>query len=174
MATVARSAAPFAALALATLAFVADPRVPLAAAAAGSLLFAGAGAARSTQAARKLSRRRASADRQILLGGDVAWRSLELVDLRMRSRLGREVERTLRVASADRLPSASPLNRPLVRRNATLLQALAARLEGDEPVTARGVLLARRLLHDPCSPLYDAEAGPLAPALTHVLGALEP
>ena len=41
-------------------------------------------------------------------------------------------------------------------------------------VTARGVLLLRRLLQDPGSPLYDEHAGDLSRALARVLVDLEP
>jgi hypothetical protein len=42
------------------------------------------------------------------------------------------------------------------------------------PVTARGVLLLRRLLRDPGSALYDEHAGDLSRALGRVLLELDP
>ena len=41
------------------------------------------------------------------------------------------------------------------------------------PVTARGVLLLRRLLQEPVSPLYD-DAGGVSRAIARVLVELEP
>ena len=145
-----RSAAPFLALALVALAFVAAPGLPRIAAGAAALLFASAGAIRSWEAARELTAEHS------------------------RTALRREVDRTVRAASAARLPSASPLNRTAVRQNAVLLERLADRLAGEEPVTARGVLLARRLLRDPDSPLYGEYDLHLPREISRVLGALEP
>jgi hypothetical protein len=72
------------------------------------------------------------------------------------------------------LPGASPLRRPAARRSEDLLRLLSAKLAGDQPVTARGVLLARQLLRDPGSPLFSDESEHLLPrALKRVLGALE-
>ena len=172
-----RSAAPFLALALVALAFVAAPGLPRIAAGAAALLFASAGAIRSWEAARELHRLRRAADRLILQSVDVevfAWRTRELTAEHSRTALRREVDRTVRAASAARLPSASPLNRIAVRQNAMLLERLADRLAGEEPVTARGVLLARRLLRDPDSPLYGEYDLHLPREISRVLGALEP
>ena len=79
-----------------------------------------------------------------------------------------------RCSTGAPLPGASPLRRPAARRCEDLLQLLSARLAGDRPVTARGVLLARQLLRDPGSPLFSDESEHLLRrALKRVLGALE-
>jgi hypothetical protein len=92
-----------------------------------------------------------------------------------RVRVRREVDRVLRALDPGRLPSASPLRRPAARRNRELLELLSGRLADSRPVTARGVLLARGLLRDDASPLYNDGSDLLLPrALTRVLSALEP
>ena len=54
-----------------------------------------------------------------------------------------------------------------------LLRALSTRLAGDEPVTARGVLLARELLRDPGARSSPASRSiSFRCALKRVLGAL--
>jgi hypothetical protein len=171
-----RSAAPFAVPAAVALAFVADPRLPWIAPVAGAAPFAGAAALRGLQARRELQQRRAAADRLILAGSQLAgWRANELVSRATRAALRAEIERTLRALSPGRLPSASPLNRPAARRNEALLRRVAERLEGDDAVSPRGVLLARALLREPDSPLYNGGTELLLPrALTRILGALEP
>ena len=89
--------------------------------------------------------------------------------------LAREVERILSMLDPGSLPGASPLRRPAARRSEDLLRLLSAKLAGDGPVSARGVLLARQLLRDPGSPLFsDASEHQLPRALQRVLGALEP
>jgi hypothetical protein len=176
-----RAATPFAALCLAALALEADRRLWLVAAVAAAL-FACAGAARAVVAERELIRLRRTADRLILDAGRygatnalVAWRADELTGAHERARTRCEVARTLRMLDAARLPSASPLKRPAARRIAPLLRRLEARLADERPVTARGVLLAQRLLRDADSPLYNDEGEHLLPrALARVLHALEP
>jgi len=73
------------------------------------------------------------------------------------------------------LPSASPLKRPAARGSRDLFEALATRLGDEQPVAARGILLAQSLLQDATSPLFADDADTLlAPALRRVTGALEP
>ena len=175
-----RSAAPLVVLAAVALAFDLDPRLPWIAGAVGAVLFAGAAAVRALQAERELRRLRATADRLILDTPReryeiVLWRSRELTAPRPRAKLRSEVERTLRALSDTRLPSASPLNRPAARRSVELLELLAHRLDGDEPVSASGVLRVRQLFRDPASPLYSERADELLPrALTRALAELDP
>ena len=171
-----RSAAPFAVLAALALAFAADARLPWLAPVGGAAPFAGAAALRALQARRELRRRRASADRLIVAGSQLSgWRVDELTSRSTRDGLRREVERTLRALSPERLPSASPLNRPVARRHEALLRRLEARLGDEADVSARGVLLARAFLRNPDSPLYNDGVDLLLPrALTRILGALEP
>jgi hypothetical protein len=175
-----RTAAPLVLLAAGALAFDADPRLPWIAGVTGAAFFAGAAAVRALQASSELRRLRRTADRLILEAPHekyevTIWRSRELTAPQTRIQLRHELERTLRSLSAARLPSASPVNRPAARRSAELFRLLAERLGDDEPVTARGVLLARQLLRDPSSPLYSDRADELLPReLTRALGALEP
>jgi hypothetical protein len=62
----------------------------------------------------------------------------------------------------------------VTRRHRELLQKLEARLRDDRPVSARGVLVLRRLLREPDSPLYDEHARDLSRLLARALVELEP
>jgi hypothetical protein len=175
-----RAALPLAVLALVALLFEAAPELRAAGLAAAAC-FALAAVVRAGRARAELARVRRTADRLILAdayaadGSDVVrWRTLELVAPQSRQALGREVEQTLRRIDPARLPSASPLRRGIARRHEELLRRLEERVLDGRPVTARGVLLLQRLLREPASPLYDAHAGDLSRALTHVLVELEP
>jgi hypothetical protein len=177
-----RAALPFAALALAALALDVDPRLPWLAGVAGAVLFATAGAVRTVRAHHELAAVRRTADRLIVhnpLSRDasdlVRWRCKELTTYAKRERLRRDIERLLRSLDPARLPSASPLKRPAARGCRDLFVALATRLGDEQPVAARGILLAQSLLHDATSPLFADDADRLlAPALRRVTGALEP
>jgi hypothetical protein len=175
-----RAALPLLGLALVALALEASPELRLAGLAAAGC-FVLAAAVRVERARAELRSIRRSADRVILAsatgveGSDlVRWRTLELVAPATRDGLAQEIERLLRRADPARLPSASPLRRGLARRHRQLLQKLEARMLDGRPVTARGVLLLRRLLREPGSPLYDEHAGDLSRALARVLVELEP
>ena len=177
-----KAALPFVGLALAALALDVDPRLPWLAGVAGAVLFATAGAVRTVRSRHELAVVRRTADRLIVhspLSRDasdlVRWRCKELTTRAKRERLRRDIERLLRSLDPARLPSASPLKRPAARRAADLFVALAARLGDEQPVAARGILLAQSLLHDAASPLFADDADTLlAPALRRVTGALEP
>jgi hypothetical protein len=105
----------------------------------------------------------------------VRWRCDELTTRAKRESLRRDIVRLLHSLDPARLPSASPLKRPAARGCRDLFVALAARLGDDQPVAARGILLAQGLLHDATSPLFADDADTLlAPALRRVTGALEP
>jgi hypothetical protein len=177
-----KAALPYAALALAALALDADPRLPWLAGAAGAVLFATAGAVRAVRARHELAAVRRTADRLIVhtphsrdASDLVRWRCKELTTYAKRDRLRRDIERLLRSLDPARLPSASPLKRPAARGSKDLFEALATRLGDEQPVAARGILLAQSLLHDATSPLFADDAGTLlAPALRRVTGALEP
>ena len=172
---------PLLALALVALALEASPQLRLAGLAAAAC-FALAAAVRAERAEAELRAIRRTADRLILAdprcgveGSDlVRWRTLELVAPATRQGLAREIEQTLRRSDPARLPSASPLRRGVARRHRELLQKLEERMLDGRPVTARGVLLLRRLLREPGSPLYDEHAGDLSRALARVLVELEP
>jgi len=177
-----RAALPYAALALAALALDADPRLPWLAGAAGAVLFAVAGGVRTVRARHELAAVRRTADRLIVHAPRsrdaselVRWRSEELTTRARRDALKRDIEGVLHSVDPARLPSASPLNRPAARGCKDLFAALAARLDDERPVAARGILLAQSVLRDPTSPLYAEHADTLlAPALRRVTGALEP
>jgi hypothetical protein len=177
-----KAALPYMALALAALALDVDPRLPWLAGAAGAVLFATAGAVRAVRARHELAAVRRSADRLIVHAPQsrdasdlVRWRSRELTTAAKRERLRRDIERLLRSLDPAMLPSASPLKRPAARGCTDLFAALAGRLADDQPVAARGMLLAESLLHEATSPLFADDAGTLlAPALRRVTGALEP
>jgi hypothetical protein len=170
-----RPAGPFLALAAGSLALDAAPDVPWAAGVAGAALFAAAAVVRRIQFASAQRSARRIADDRILFGRGVPqWREQELTSQRARVSRQREVRRIVRAASADRLPSAAPLNRTAVRNSAALLAALADRLADDRPVSAAGMLHLDRLLREPSSPLYGEHADLLPRAVTRVIGALEP
>jgi hypothetical protein len=175
-----RAALPLAALAVVALGFEASPQLRVAGLVAAAC-FALAAVVRAERARAELRAIRRTADRLILVsatgveGSDIVrWRTLELVAPGTREALAREVEQTLRKSDPARLPSSSPLRRGVARRNRDQLRRLEARMLDGRPVTARGVLLFRRLLQDPGSPLYDEHAGDLSRALGRVLVELEP
>ena len=170
-----RPGAPFLALAIVSLALDAAPNIPWAAGVAGAGVFAAAAGVRRVQFASGQRSARRVADQRILRGHGVpVWREEELVSPRARAQRRREIARIVRSASADRLPSASPLNRTAVRQSAGVLRALAERLADDRPVSAAGILRVDQLLRDPSSPLYGEYDELLPRAVTRVLGSLEP
>jgi hypothetical protein len=175
-----RAALPLVALTAVALFLEAAPQLRLAGAAAAGC-FALAAIVRAERARAELRAVCRTADRLILAdahgaeGSDIVrWRMLELVAPGSRRGLADELARTLRRSDPDRLPSASPLRRGLARRHRELLQRLEERMLDGRPVTARGVLLLRRLLREPGSPLYDEYAGDLSRAIATVLVELEP
>jgi hypothetical protein len=175
-----RAALPLVALAVLALALEAAPELRLAGAAAAGC-FALAAAVRAERARAELRAVRRTADRLILADSHgaegseiVRWRMLELVAPDSRVELAQELDRTLRRSDPSRLPSASPLRRGLARRQREQLQRLEERMLDGRPVTARGVVLLRRLLREPGSPLYDEHAGDLSRAIATVLVELEP
>ncbi|HEY4411602.1 MAG TPA: hypothetical protein VGN06_01270, partial [Gaiellaceae bacterium] len=156
------------------LALDAVPNIPWPAGVVGAALFAAAAGVRRVQYAAERRTARRVADERILRGHGVPfWREDDLTSTRARAARRRQIERIVRSTSVDRLPSASPLNRTEVRRSAALLDALAARLDDDRPVSPRGVLYVDQLLGDPASPLYGEHADLLPRAITRVLGALD-
>jgi hypothetical protein len=177
-----RAALIFGLLAAAALSLDADPALPWSAGAAAAVLFVAAGTVRTIREQRELTAVRRSADALIFHAPTsrdaselVRWRCAELTTRAERDRLSREIARTLHAVDPGRLPSASPLRRAEVRSNRDLLLRLQARLADEQPVSARGVLLAQTLLRDAASPLYtdDPELS-IARMVRRVLGALEP
>ncbi len=175
------AALPFLALAVVALALEAAPDLPWETGVAVASLFAAAALVRFAQGWIAVRRLRSIADRIILRGGDrstasplVAWRAAELTSPRHRRVVGAEVGRLARELDASTLPGAVPLNRSVVRPYRQELEALAAALDGSQPVGARGMLLVEQLLSSPASPLYDrAAADTLEPRLRRVLSALQ-
>ena len=177
-----RAALVFGALVLAALALDADPSLPWQAGVVAAALFAAAGTVRTVRERRELGAVRQAADRLIVHAPRsrdaselVRWRSEELTTRAERDGLRREVERLRRSLDPALLPSASPVRRPAARGSDDLLAELSARLGDEQPLSARGVLLARSFLRDPESPLYSEATALLLPrTLRRILGALEP
>jgi hypothetical protein len=174
------SAAPLIGLAALALALVAAPELPWQVGACVAALFVGAAAVRAGQQWLAVRRLRTLADRIILRADTrmrpsalVSWRVLELTSARHRHAVASEAARLTRELDAGTLPGAVPLNRAAVRPYRTELAAISTLLDGDAPVTARGVLLAHELLSSPSSPLFDRElVDGLRPQLRRVLSAL--
>jgi hypothetical protein len=177
-----RAAAPLVALAVAAALFEIDPALPWVLGAVAAACFAVAAAVRAARARLELRAVRRTADRIIvheLRSHDaselVRWRCEELTSRSSTDALRAEVLRLIRDLDPGRLPSSSPLRRAPARRSLDLLHALADRLGGSRPVSARGVLLARSLMRDGGSPLYADDADVLLRrTLARVLSALEP
>jgi hypothetical protein len=177
-----RAALVFGALVVAALALDVDPNLPWEAGVIAAGLFGAAGTVRTVRERRELTAVRDAADRLIVHAPRsrdaselVRWRSEELTARVARDGLQREVERLRRSLDPARLPSASPVRRPVARGCDDLLQELSSRLGDERPISARGVLLARAFLRDPESPLYSEATALLVPrTLRRILGALEP
>jgi hypothetical protein len=175
------SAAPLIALAALALLLEAAPDLPWEVGVVVAALFGAAAAVRVAQQWRTVRRLRALADHIILraeahriASALVSWRMLELTSPRHRHGVAAEAARLSRELDAATLPGAVPLNRSAVRPYRHELEAISAALEGGQPVSARGVLLAEDLLSSPSSPLYDRDAvGTLQPRLRRVLSALK-
>jgi hypothetical protein len=102
-------------------------------------------------------------DRRIAAGADCATSALELraaqlASVRTRRRLARElrglVEYAERVRSRPAY-SAVVIDRRAVSRGRHAILGLAERLEGQAPVSPRGITLVRRLLTDGLGPLFN-------------------
>jgi hypothetical protein len=175
------AAAPLVALAVFALALDLAPELPWEAGLTVSSLFLAAATVRFLQKWIAVRRLRAIADRIILRNGDrptasplVAWRTVELTSRRHRLAVAAEAARLARELDASTLPGAVPLNRSAVRPYRQELEALAAALDGDQPTSARGILLAERFLSSPASPLYDRfGADTLGPRLHRVISTLQ-
>jgi hypothetical protein len=175
-----RSAAPFAVLAVLALLLLLVPEVPGWAAAVGAVAFGLAAATRGAQQHRALLHLRSNLDRLLLrhqptsLSPMLLWRVGELCAPDERAHLAAALRRVERSAGSSRLPGATPLNRPAVRANSNGIDALVDRLSAPDPVSARGMILAWRLLDDPSGPLYDRDcSADLGARLRDVLAALD-
>lgn len=177
-----RAAAPLVLLAVLAAAVDLDPRLPWLVGVFAAACFGVAAVVRAVRARVELAAVRRTADRLIVHAGRshdasdlVRWRCEELTSRDSLDSLCRELEHVLGELDPRKLPSASPLRRPAARANEPLLRAVADRLHGSRPVTARGVLLAQSLLRDGGSPLYAEHAELLLTrSLRRVLSALEP
>jgi hypothetical protein len=177
------AAAPLFALAVLGLLLEAAPDLPWAVGVGVAGLFVGAGLARLAQQWLVVRKLRRIADQLILRGSGrgtapsslVAWRTSELTSTGHRRAVADEATRLVHELDAASLPGAVPLNRVAARPFRDELGLLAATLAGDASVTARGVLLAERLLTSPRSPLYDRNSAErLGAELRRVRGALAP
>jgi hypothetical protein len=113
---------------------------------------------RSWETRRALRTARRRADDELLASRlaspRLAWRTTELVADANRNELGRSLIDVVHAADERLLPTATPIHRGAVRECRAELLELAARLYDLRPVTARGVLLTERLVHDGSGPLY--------------------
>lgn len=93
----------------------------------------------------------------------------------VRPRACRGLAATLRRLVAGSTAKAVPISGVRVRLAATRLNAVAARLEADGPVAARGVAALRILLSDGSGPLYrTGDGSDLAGRLARIRTELEP
>jgi hypothetical protein len=91
----------------------------------------------------------------------IACRADHLVSAAARRRLADGLRSAVERAALPRpAMAAAPLAFASVRANSGLLLALAARLDSDDPIAARGAAMARQLLTDGGSALYEP-ANPL-------------
>jgi hypothetical protein len=177
-----RAAGAFGLLAVCALVLDAAPSLPWIAGVVAAGLFGVAGVFRTIQMQRELAAVRRSADRLITYTPStrdaselVRWRSGELTSRPSRDLLAREIDRLLRSVDDARLPSAAPVRRIAVRRERALFVTARDALAGQRPISARGVLLLRAVLHEAASPLYSEETEELlGVAVRRALGALEP
>jgi hypothetical protein len=130
-----------------------------------------------------LARCRRAADRMLAevpgrrVPPGVAWRALELTSPRRRRLVARSLLRLLTTVEGPPRPRVLPVDRDAVRREASLLLAIAARLAAvHRPVAPRAMLLLDELLTDGAhSPLYAPRAeGELHAALLRVRAAIDP
>ena len=176
----ARSAAPLVGLALVALLLAFVPDVPRGPAAIAALAFALAAMARAGHERRALARLRATVDGLIVRDQHAPsspllyWRCSELTSIEAREQLAASITRIERASAPSVLPGSAPINRAAVRVHHGELDAIVDRLLLPEPVSARGVLLVRRLLADPAGPLFGTErAAELGEQLRQALSALD-
>lgn len=122
-------------------------------------------------------------DRRLLAGddpnleADLLARARRVCSQRRRDQLADGLERVLTEAEATplSLTASAPVARDAVRIERPLILEIARRLRSQDPVDAQGVLLVRKLLTDPASPLSArAPAGWLRCGLRQAKAALEP
>jgi hypothetical protein len=125
----------------------------------------------------------ASLDRELAAGvlprgsGALAMRALRITRRRSRASLAHGLARIVRTASdpSPRLTAALPFDDREVLDARPVIDALSRRLQGTEPVTARGMAMLSQVLTEPTSALYrPAERGALGSHLRAAAAALEP
>jgi hypothetical protein len=125
--------------------------------------------------------RRGSLDRSLAAGEDPAAspaltrRARQLTSRRTRAGLAASIRNLL--AAAEEKPrgftAAVPIQRHDIRSERQMLLQLAADLESDDELNARGMALVERLLMDGASPVYvGGPNGALHGALVHAHAAL--
>lgn len=124
---------------------------------------------------------RGSLDRRIARGEDLtetprlARRARQLASRRCRKGLAEGLRNLLDAAGerAQAFTAAVPVQRRAILDERDLILRVAADLDSEDPVAARGVALIERLLTDGDSPFYrPAPGGTLRDALTHAHAAL--
>jgi len=102
-------------------------------------------------------------------------RYAEPISVRRRRSLARSLRGVIRSLDPNKLPGASPLNRPGLWLYVPELRALATRVgDLERPVSRHGLQLVDNLLTDGGSPLYDRDrAGELPDTIRNILVALE-
>lgn len=127
--------------------------------------------------------RASSLDRALAAGASpdctasLSLRAAQLIRASTRRTLARSLQRVINDATRPPFPpgpGAIPCRRKVLAARELLVE-LAERLDGQEPVDARGVAQVRLLLVGVARPLYDRpRANDLAPALQAALEALDP
>jgi hypothetical protein len=113
-----------------------------------------------------LDRRRARVEADHWIGhgfqSRYPWRVAELTAPRERKLSARSIHSAIAEIQGSKLPGAMPLRVASLRPHVEMLELIEARLLGDEPVSAVGMLAVDELLTSPGSCLYaqtdDAES----------------
>jgi hypothetical protein len=100
------------------------------------------------------------------------WRIAELTAPRERKLCARSLHGVLGEITGSKLPGATPLRTSSLRPHVALLEAIEARLLGDAPLSAIGMLAVNDLLTSPGSCLFT-ERDDVASSLQAVLDQLE-
>jgi hypothetical protein len=123
-----------------------------------------------------LERRRARAEADDWIRHGFAsrfqWRVAELTTPRERKLCARSLHGVIGEIVGKKLPGAAPLHTTALRPHVALLEAIEARLLGDMPVGAVGMLAVNDFLTSPDSCLFSA-VDDVGPYLQAVLDQLE-
>jgi hypothetical protein len=119
-------------------------------------------------------RERRDADHWIAHGFEsrYPWRVAELTSERERRACARALRSVIGELTGSKLPGATPLRGGALRPHLPLIEQLEARVDGDEPVSAAGMLAVNELLtsSDSC---FFAPEGDVGACLARVLHKLE-